>query len=128
MAEPDPDPFTRSLFNLIGLGTPALRNRLHVDAPPPKADLLAQPQPLTESWQRLHLYEALNVAFSNAPKPLLLLIDDLQWCDQDSFEWLHSLFRSGAADRFLVLAGRFSGHQSCLAVGYGPWRGMEFGF
>jgi DNA-binding SARP family transcriptional activator/predicted ATPase len=64
---------------------------------------LAPPQPLTESWQRLHLYEALNAAFRNAAKPLLLLIDDLQWCDQDSFEWLHSLFRSGAADRVLFL-------------------------
>jgi type VI secretion system protein ImpH len=43
-ADPDPDPFTRSLFNLIGLGTPALRGRLHVDAPPP--DALSAPVPL----------------------------------------------------------------------------------
>jgi type VI secretion system protein ImpH len=43
---PDPDPFTRSLFNLIGLGTPALRHRLHVDAPPPPSDPLAAPRPL----------------------------------------------------------------------------------
>lgn len=61
------------------------------------------PQPLTESWQRLHLYEALNAAFRKSPKPLLLLMDDLQWCDDDSFEWLHSLFRAGAANRILVL-------------------------
>ena len=54
---------------------------------------IAAPQPLTQSWQRRHLHEALNAAFRKAPKPLLLLIDDLQWCDQDSFEWLHSLFR-----------------------------------
>jgi DNA-binding SARP family transcriptional activator/predicted ATPase len=64
---------------------------------------IAPPQPLTESWQRLHFYKALNAIFRKAPKPLLLLIDDLQWCDQDSFEWLHSLFRSGAGDRILVL-------------------------
>jgi DNA-binding SARP family transcriptional activator/predicted ATPase len=64
---------------------------------------IAAPQPLTESWQRLHFYEALNSAFRKAAKPLLLLIDDLQWCDPDSFEWLHFLFRSGAADRILVL-------------------------
>ena len=64
---------------------------------------IAPPQPLTESWQRLHFYEALNATFRKASKPLLLFIDDLQWCDHDSFEWLHSLFRSGAADRILVL-------------------------
>jgi len=64
---------------------------------------LPAPQPLTESWQRLHLYEALNATFRKAPKPLLLLIDDLQWCDHDSFEWLHSLFRAGAANRILLL-------------------------
>jgi type VI secretion system protein ImpH len=45
-AGPDSDPFTRCLFNLIGLGTPALRNRLHVDAPPPATDPHAAPQPL----------------------------------------------------------------------------------
>ena len=59
--------------------------------------------PLTESWQRRHLYEALNAAFHRGPKPLLLLIDDLQWCDHDSFEWLHSFFRSGASGSTLVL-------------------------
>ncbi len=64
---------------------------------------IGPPQPLTESWQRRHLYEALNAAFHQGPKPLLLLIDDLQWCDQDSFEWLHSFFRSPALGRTLVL-------------------------
>ncbi len=61
------------------------------------------PPPLTESWQRRHLYEALKVAFSKAAKPLLLLIDDLQWCDPDSFEWLHWMFRSAPLERILIL-------------------------
>lgn len=64
---------------------------------------LASPQPLAESWQRLHLHDALTSAFRLSPKPLLLLVDDLQWCDQDSFDWLLSLFRSAPADRFLVI-------------------------
>jgi DNA-binding SARP family transcriptional activator/predicted ATPase len=64
--------------------------------------VISPPQPLTESWQRLHFYEAMNAAFRKSPKPLLLVIDDLQWCDRDSFEWLHSLFRSGAAKGILV--------------------------
>jgi DNA-binding SARP family transcriptional activator/predicted ATPase len=64
---------------------------------------IAAPQPFSEAWQRLHFYEALNAAFRVAPKPLLLLIDDLQWCDNDTIEWLHSLFRSGSAGRILLL-------------------------
>jgi DNA-binding SARP family transcriptional activator/predicted ATPase len=61
------------------------------------------PQPLTESWQKRHLYEALNAGFRKSSKPLLLVIDDLQWCDQDSFEWLHSFFRSKASNGTLLL-------------------------
>jgi type VI secretion system protein ImpH len=40
----DPDACTRSLYALIGHGTPALRHRLHVDAPP--TDPFAPPRPL----------------------------------------------------------------------------------
>ena len=64
---------------------------------------MPRPHPLTESWERRHFYESLNAAFAKTRKPLLLLIDDLQWCDQDSFEWLHSLFRAEAARGILVL-------------------------
>jgi DNA-binding SARP family transcriptional activator/Cdc6-like AAA superfamily ATPase len=64
---------------------------------------LAPPQPLTESWQRRHFYEALNAVFRNAAKPLLLLIEDLHWCDHDSFEWLHALFKSDASERIFVV-------------------------
>ncbi|HTM51046.1 MAG TPA: AAA family ATPase [Bryobacteraceae bacterium] len=67
----------------------------HPEMPPPP--------PLTESWQRRHFYEALNAAFSRAGKPLLLVIDDLQWCDADSFEFLHSLLQLQPAGRTLVL-------------------------
>jgi DNA-binding SARP family transcriptional activator/predicted ATPase len=62
-----------------------------------------RPQPLTEGWQRSHFYDSLNAVFAKARKPLLLVIDDLQWCDQDSFEWLHSLFRSELSGGVLVV-------------------------
>lgn len=64
---------------------------------------ITPPQPLTESWQRLHLFEALNATFRKISKPLLLQIDDLQWCDRDSFEWLHSLFKTANVRHLLVL-------------------------
>jgi type VI secretion system protein ImpH len=41
---PEADPFTPRLLSVIGLGTPALRRRVHVDAPP--ADPLSLPRPV----------------------------------------------------------------------------------
>src|SRR5262249_47257906 len=54
---------------------------------------LGVPPPLTEGWQRHHFFEALARAVLKGPQPLLLLIDDLQWCDQETMEWLHYLLR-----------------------------------
>jgi predicted ATPase len=62
-----------------------------------------QPSPLTESWQRLRFYESLNAAFGKSRKPLLLFLDDMQWCDPDSFEWLNALLTSTAAAGVLVV-------------------------
>ena len=61
------------------------------------------PGPLAESWQRLHFYESLNAAFGRSRKPILLYLDDMQWCDPDSFEWLNSLLTSAAAAGVLVV-------------------------
>lgn len=60
-------------------------------------------RPLTQSWQRQRLFEALARAFHAVGHPLLLLIDDLQWCDQDTLEWLHFLLRSGPPERLLIV-------------------------
>jgi DNA-binding SARP family transcriptional activator len=54
---------------------------------------LSPPGPLIEAWQRQHLFEALARALLGDSRPLLLLIDDLQWCDRDTLEWLHYLLR-----------------------------------
>ena len=62
-----------------------------------------QPSPLAESWQRLHFYESLSAAFGKSRKPILLYLDDMQWCDPDSFEWLNALLTSSAAAGVLVL-------------------------
>ncbi len=62
-----------------------------------------QPSPLTESWQRLYFYESMSAAIGKSRKPLLLFLDDMQWCDPDSFEWLNALFTSPAAAGILLL-------------------------
>lgn len=65
-------------------------------------DAPGEPQPLGESWQRLHFYDSLNTAIGKARKPMLLYLDDLQWCDPDSFEWLGALLTSSAAHGVLL--------------------------
>ena len=54
---------------------------------------LPPPGPLTESWQRQRFFESLAHATLQSNQPLLLLLDDVQWCDRETLEWLHYLLR-----------------------------------
>ena len=65
--------------------------------------------PMNEYGQRQRFFQALALAVLSAPQPLLLVIDDLQWCDQDTLEWLHYLLRFGAAAHLLVVGTVRSG-------------------
>jgi DNA-binding SARP family transcriptional activator len=60
-------------------------------------------EPLSEYGQRQRFFEALARAILIAPRPLLLLIDDLQWCDSETLEWLHFLLRFDAGAPLLVV-------------------------
>src|SRR5262249_43608547 len=64
---------------------------------------LPHPEPLTEYWQRQRVFEALTGAGLQGSQPLLLLIDALQWCDQETVEWLHYLLRFDPRARLLVV-------------------------
>jgi DNA-binding SARP family transcriptional activator/predicted ATPase len=66
-------------------------------------DDLPRPAPMTEFGDRLRLFEALARAILRAPQPFLLVIDDLQWCDQETLEWLHFFSRFAEGARGLVL-------------------------
>jgi len=55
-----------------------------------------------ESWQRLRFFEALAQAF-RAAAPLVLVVDDLQWADGDTIEWLQYFVRSASETRSLVV-------------------------
>jgi predicted ATPase/DNA-binding SARP family transcriptional activator len=61
------------------------------------------PVPLAEAWQRQRLFEALARAILGSQQPLLLLLDDLQWCDRDTLEWLRYLLRFDPHARLLIL-------------------------
>lgn len=64
---------------------------------------LPQPAPLTEGWQRRQFFEALARAIHVVRGPLVLFIDDLQWCDPDTFEWLRFLLRFQPDARLLLI-------------------------
>lgn len=64
---------------------------------------LARPEPMSEYGQRQRFFEALARAVLAAPPPLLLWIDDLQWCDSETLEWLHFLLRFDAGRSVLIL-------------------------
>lgn len=58
---------------------------------------------LPEFGQRQRFFEALARAALATPQPLLLVIDDLQWCDQETLDWLHYLLRFDPQARLLVV-------------------------
>jgi len=63
---------------------------------------VAAPAPQLETWQRSRFFDALSHVFQ-AATPLLLVVDDLQWCDADTLDWFHYFLRSQAPTRCLVV-------------------------
>jgi predicted ATPase len=61
------------------------------------------PEPLSEYWQRQRFFDTLARIVLGASQPLLLLFDDLQWCDPETLEWLHYLLRFDAKARLLLV-------------------------
>ena len=61
------------------------------------------PGPLMEGWERRRLFEALARVVLMG-QPLVVLIDDVQWCDRDSLEWLHFLLRFDGQAKLLLIA------------------------
>lgn len=64
---------------------------------------LPRPEPITDGWQRKHLFEALSRAMISDQEPRILFLDDLQWCDQDTLEWLHYLLHFDTDARLLII-------------------------
>jgi DNA-binding SARP family transcriptional activator len=98
------------------LHSPALDGRLHEVSPSVltevgrlRPDLLhkhpdiPRPSPLTADWQRQHLFNALSKLLLRQEHPLLLVLEDAQWCDATTLEWLHYLLRCDEHSPLLVV-------------------------
>lgn len=65
---------------------------------------LDSPVPITDAWQRSRFFEALARAVLAGGGPLLLVLDDLQWCDDETLAWLQYLLRFDPQARLLIVA------------------------
>jgi len=64
---------------------------------------LSPPSAMTEGWQRQHFFEALTHIIRSISQPLLLLFDDLQWCDHETLQWLQYFVQSNHKSRMLLI-------------------------
>lgn len=65
---------------------------------------LDPPGAIGDAWQRGRFFEALTRAVLALGGPMLLVLDDLQWCDGETLSWLHYLLRFDPRARLLLLA------------------------
>lgn len=78
---------------------------------------LQPPAPLTDSWQQNRFFDALVRVAVAGNRPLLLLLDDLQWCDQETLGWLFYLLQAAATAPLLLvgtLRSDFNAEQAVL--------------
>jgi DNA-binding SARP family transcriptional activator len=64
--------------------------------------------PIVDAWQRSRFFEALSRAALLGGGPLLLVLDDIQWCEGETLAWLQHLLHAERRARLLVLATRRS--------------------
>ncbi|RKN77056.1 AAA family ATPase [Paenibacillus ginsengarvi] len=64
---------------------------------------LPPPAPIRENWQLNKWYEAIERMLL-AEQPLLLGLDDLQWCDKETLQFLAYMLRGGSKAKLFVIA------------------------
>ena len=72
--------------------------------PPTGAEPMPALSPIADAWQRHRFFEGLARAVLSTGRPALLLLDDLQWCDEHTLAWLQLLLHLGEGHPMLVVA------------------------
>ncbi len=84
------------------------RWRLEVERLVPLTDSPPGPSAVTgdrskvDAWQRHRFFEGLAQAFLVVDRPMLLVLDNLQWCDEETLSWLAVLLTLAHGRRLLV--------------------------
>ena len=55
-----------------------------------------------DAWQRHRFFEGLARAVLSPGRPILLVLDDVHWCDQETMDWLVFLLGFAKDERLLV--------------------------
>lgn len=58
---------------------------------------------MADAWQRRHFYEGLARGLLLPDRPTLLVLDDIQWCDEETLAFLAFLLTSAAPDAPVML-------------------------
>jgi DNA-binding SARP family transcriptional activator/tetratricopeptide (TPR) repeat protein len=62
----------------------------------------AGPRAMVDAWQRHRFFTGLSHALTAVRRPLLLVLDNMQWCDQETLSFLTFLLRFAAGHPVMV--------------------------
>ena len=65
---------------------------------------LPDPDRLSESWKRGRLFEASTLALVGVDHKLVIILDDLQWCDRETLDWLRFLLEYDTDRKVMIIA------------------------
>ena len=66
---------------------------------------LPDPDRVSESWKRSRLFEASTLALLGVDNKLVIVLDDLQWCDRETLNWLRYLLEYKTETKVMIIAG-----------------------
>ncbi|MCK4490024.1 MAG: AAA family ATPase, partial [Anaerolineales bacterium] len=65
---------------------------------------LPDPEQLSESWQRQRMFEACACALLQGEGVLVVVMDDLQWCDRETLAWLRYMMDYDSKTKLMFVA------------------------